>query len=104
MVTRTGLWIKDEVDNKKYIIKSNLIKDNYISKTIINEFDRDFNLTRVIQSDKIDISNNNWIIYNPIITKDNISEFKSGTLIIQTNFYVYLDLSTLKIIYIIINL
>ena len=30
------------------------------------------NLIRIIQSEKIDIKNNNWIIYDPIITKDNL--------------------------------
>ena len=103
MVTKSGLWIKDEVNNKKLIIKSNQIKDNFISKTIINEFDKDFNLIRVIQSNKIDITNNNWIIYNPIITKDNLTNFQSGTLIIQTNFNyekitkIFSNVSTLDI-------
>ncbi len=86
MVTKSGLWIKDEIDGKKYIIKSNLIKDNFISKTVINEFDNDFNLIRVIQSDKIDIKNNYWVIYNPMITKDNLTEFQNENLILQTNF------------------
>ena len=39
----------------------------------INEFDENFELISVIQSDKIDIRNNNWIIQKPIITKDNLS-------------------------------
>ena len=49
MVTKSGLWIKDEINDKKLIIKSNLIKNDIISKTIINEFDKDFNLIRIIQ-------------------------------------------------------
>ena len=44
MVTKSGLWIKDEINDKKLIIKSNLIEDNFISKTVINEFDNEFNL------------------------------------------------------------
>ena len=79
MVTKSGLWIKDEINDKKLIIKSNLIEDNFISKTVINEFDNEFNLIRVIQSDKIDIKTNNWIIYNPIITKDNITNIQMKT-------------------------
>ena len=86
MVTKSGLWIKDEVDGKKLIIKSSLIKYNLISKTIINEFDENFELIRVIQSDNIDIENNNWVIYNPIITKDNLSLSQDEPLIIKTNF------------------
>ncbi len=86
MVTKSGLWIKDEIKNKKVIIKSNLIKQNIISKTIINEFDEDFNLERIIQSEKVDITNNNWIIYNPIITKENITEFQNEPIVLETNF------------------
>ena len=47
MVTQSGLWIKDEVDNKKLIINAELINDNIISKTIINEFDDNFDLIRI---------------------------------------------------------
>ena len=86
MVTKSGLWIKDEVGDKKLIIKSKLIKDNIISKTIINEFDQNFNLIRIIQSEKIDIKNKKWIIYDPIITKDNLTDIKNDIIFIETNF------------------
>ena len=86
MVTKSGLWIKDEVGDKKRIIKSKLIKDNIISKTIINEFDQNFNLIRIIQSEKIDIKNKRWIIYDPIITKDNLTDIKNEIIFIETNF------------------
>ena len=86
MVTKSGLWIKDEVGDKKLIIKSKLIKDNIISKTIINEFDQDFSLIRIIQSEKIDIKNKKWIIYDPIITKDNLTDIKNEIIFIETNF------------------
>ena len=103
MVTKSGLWIKDEVNDKKLIIKSNLIKDNLISKTIINEYDYNFDLIRTIQSDTIDIRENLWIIYNPIITKNNSTEFKNEKLLLQTNFNyekitkIFSDISTLDI-------
>ena len=74
MVTQSGLWIKDEVNNKPLLIKSELIKENILSKTIINEFNTDFELIRTIQSEKIDISQNKWVIYNPIVTKNNITK------------------------------
>ena len=86
MVTKSGLWIKDEIDGKKLIIKSRFINNDTLSKTIINEFDENFELISVIQSNKIDIKNNNWIIHNPIITKDNISSSYKGTIIMATNF------------------
>jgi lipopolysaccharide export system permease protein len=104
MVTRSGLWIKDEIGEKKLVIKSNHIKDSFISKTIINEFDKDFNLIRVIQSEKIDITNNEWIVYEPKITKDNLLITKKNPIIIKTNFNhekinnLFSDIYTLDII------
>jgi lipopolysaccharide export system permease protein len=86
MVTDSGLWIKDEIDNKILIIKSNYVKGNFLSKTIINEFNENFELTRVIQSDKIDIKKNNWQIYNPTITIDNIPQKNIEYIVMKTNF------------------
>jgi len=103
MVTKSGLWIKDEVNDKKLIIKSNIIKENEISKTIINEFDKNFELIRVIQSDKIDITKNKWIIYDPIITENNVSYAQVDSMIMETNFNyekitkIFSNVSTLDI-------
>lgn len=69
MVTDSGLWIKDELNNKTLIIKANYIKGNILNKTIINEFNKDFELIRSIQSNKIDFKNKKWEIFNPVITK-----------------------------------
>ena len=74
MVTESGLWIKDEINDKTLIIKSNYVEGNLLSKSIINEFDNNFELIRTIQSEKIDISSKNWVIYSPIITQNNLSE------------------------------
>lgn len=86
MYTKSGLWIKDEVDGKILIVKSELIKNNYLSNTIINEFNPEFELIKTIQSDRIDIKNNQWIIYNPIITKENISKKYNDKITLKTNF------------------
>ena len=86
MVTQSGLWIKDEVDGKTLLTKSKLIKDNILFETMINEFNEDFQLLRTIQANKIDISNNNWIIYNPIITVENNSEKLKNLIYFKTNF------------------
>ena len=72
MVTDSGLWIKDEINDKKFIIKSSYIKGNFLSETVINEFNNDFQLIRTIQSKKIDISKNNWVIFEPKITNKNV--------------------------------
>ncbi len=86
MVTKSGLWIKDEINEKKLIIKSNVIKENVISETVINEFNKNYELVRVIQSDKIDIKDNLWIIYNPIITKNNLTKKEENPMVLETNF------------------
>ena len=104
MVTQSGLWIKDEINEKTLLIKSELIKENILSKTIINEFNDDFELVRTIQSEKIDISQNKWIIFNPIITKNNITEQVDDTVYLKTNFNekiinnLFSNISTLDIL------
>jgi lipopolysaccharide export system permease protein len=86
MVTSSGLWIKDEIDGNKFIIKSKFIDKNYISGTVINEYDQNFNLIRIIQSDKVNISDFEWIIEAPKITKNNLTYFLNEPLTIVTNF------------------
>jgi lipopolysaccharide export system permease protein len=86
MVIDSGLWIKDEINSKTYIINSELINKNILSNTIINEFDDNFDLLRTIQSEKIDISQNQWVILNPFITKDNVTSRNEPKIILKTNF------------------
>ena len=102
MITNNGLWIKDEINKKKLIIKSNYIKDGFLSEAIINEFDQEFNLTKTIQSNKIDIKKKDWIIFNPIITTNNISNTNEKQIVLTTNFNeekintLYSNVSTLN--------
>jgi len=86
MVTESGLWIKDEIDNKILIVKSNYVKESFLSKTIINEFNSNFELLRTIQSEKVDIKTNDWIIYTPEITEKNITKRKEDSIVLSTNF------------------
>ena len=86
MVTDSGLWIKDEINNKTLIIKSNYIEDKFLTETIINEFNSNFQLLRTIQTKKVNISDNSWIIFNPIITVENNTENIEGTIKLSTNF------------------
>lgn len=85
MVTESGLWIKDEINGKKYIIKSKLIKNNHLYENIINEFDNDFKLLRIIQSNEINIISKKWVIKNPLISTDNINKVINGNLELLTN-------------------
>ena len=86
VVTDSGLWLKDEINNNTLIVKANNIKDNYLIDVIISEFDNNFNLQKTIQSEKIDISKKKWIIEKPKFTNDNISNVSSENFMFQTNF------------------
>ena len=76
VINKNGLWIKDVVDNQTSIINSSKINNNFLSDTFITIFDEDFNLVKSLQSNKIDIKNNDWLIYNATIFENNISQKK----------------------------
>ena len=67
VITNNGLWIKDVKNKKTSIVHASKINENYLINTFITEFDLDYNVIRNIQSEKIDISSNEWIVYNPKI-------------------------------------
>ena len=102
VITKNGLWIKDEIDNKIYITNSSEIKDNFLMNNFITEFNKDFEVVRNIQSKKIDISKNQWLISNAKIYNNNDYEIRD-VLKINTNFNykriktLYSDLSSLSI-------
>ena len=86
VVKESGLWIKDEINNKILIVNSGMIKNNFLFNISIHEFDNDFNLIRVIESEKADISNLEWVLFNPAIFKDNKTEQLEEVLVIKTHF------------------
>ena len=85
VINKNGLWIKDIVENKTSIINSSKIENNFLTNTFITTFDKDFKLIRSLKSDKIDIRNNEWLIYDATIYKDNISQ-KSDLIKFRSNF------------------
>lgn len=103
VVTDNGLWLKDEINNSILITKANNINENLLLDVVINEFNENFDLKRVIQSEKVNISNYVWIIHNPITTIDNISKNSTETLNLLTNFdkvkinNLFSNISTLNI-------
>ena len=64
VITKNGLWIKDVIDDKILIINSVKIDQNYLIDAYISEFNKDFEIKRNIVSQKIDISDKKWIIFN----------------------------------------
>ena len=85
VINKNGLWIKDFVNNQTNIINSSKIDNNFLTNTFITTFDENFNLIRSLKSDKIDIKYNEWLIYDAIIFKDNVSQ-KSDLIKFKSNF------------------
>jgi lipopolysaccharide export system permease protein len=74
VITKNGLWIKDLIDNEVKIINASKIDENFLIDVFISEFDSDFNLKRSIISNKVDIKNNQWVIFEPKILENNSSQ------------------------------
>jgi len=85
VINKNGLWIKDVVENQTNIINSSKIDNNFLTNTFITTFDQNFNLIRSLKSDKIDIKDNEWLIYNATIFEDNVSK-KSNLIKFRSNF------------------
>jgi lipopolysaccharide export system permease protein len=85
VINKNGLWIKDVVDNQTNIINSSKINNNFLTNTTITTFDEDFNLIRSIKSNKIDIKDHEWLIYDAAIIEDNLSQ-KNDLIKFKSNF------------------
>ena len=85
VINKNGLWIKDVVNNQTSIINSSKIDNNFLTDTFITTFDENFNLIKSLKSDKIDIKDNEWLIYNATIFKNNISQ-KTDLIKFRSNF------------------
>ena len=86
VVNSNGLWIKDENNDFTYIINADKIDNEYLRNVSISEFNKKFELVRIIDSSKVDISNFKWIIYNPKISFNNITKDNNENIFIQTHF------------------
>ncbi len=94
VVTKNGLWIKDKIGENIIITNASSINQNFLLKTFITEFDEEFNIVRNIQSDKIDITSNEWIVDSAKIYVENNYKFEK-ILYLKTNF----DLERIQTLY-----
>ena len=83
-----GIWIKDEFNKEIYIINGATKKDPFLKDVFISKFNHNFDLIENIFTKKIDITNNKWIIKNPIIFKDNRQISLDKTIILNTHFNI----------------
>jgi len=67
------LWIKDEISGKINIINADQINNNLLINVSIVQFDKNFNLLQSIESKEVDVKSKYWIIKNPSVTKENVT-------------------------------
>tara|TARA_B100000900_G_scaffold410886_1_gene429526 strand:+ start:248 stop:1255 length:1008 start_codon:yes stop_codon:yes gene_type:complete len=103
VVTQNGLWIRDKIEEKTLVINSSKIDKNLLIGNFITEFDNDYKVIKNIKSNKIDVTNKTWVIFDAkIYEKNNYSAFETYT--INTNFdlkrinSLYSNLSSLNLI------
>ena len=103
VINKNGLWIKDIVNNEINIINSSKIDNNFLAETFISNFDKNYKLLKNIKSNKVDIKNNEWLIYNASVYQNGTSK-KIELLKFKTNFNqkkiesLFSNLSSLSII------
>ena len=85
MVTKNGLWIKDNIDQNISIVNASKIENNFLINTFITQFDRNYEVIRNIQAKEIDISKNEWYAKDVEIYNNNQTE-KVDFLILNSNF------------------
>ena len=86
VINENGLWIKDVVDKENYIINATKIDNNFLKNVTITVYDKDFEIKRIISSNEVDISENNWKIKNPITFKGNLSKKENEDINLYSNF------------------
>ena len=85
VVTNNGLWIKDVVEENIYIVNASKINENYLIDAFITQFDNEYNVIKNIKTNKININENDWLIYNPEIFQENTKE-KINSMMMYSNF------------------
>ncbi|MDC1053252.1 LptF/LptG family permease, partial [Candidatus Pelagibacter sp.] len=85
VITENGIWIKDEIENKKIIINANLIEGNILKEVVITQFDNNFLPQLYIYGQIIDINNHEWVIKKAIVIENNIRTIKEN-FVFKSNF------------------
>ena len=63
VITKNGIWIKDNLDNGIIIINSDKIDGEFLINSSITKFDNNFQIEENIISKKINIKNYEWVLY-----------------------------------------
>ena len=93
-VTENGLWIKDEINENIYFVNAKKFTLNTLENIDIIILNKDFEFRKNIRSEKADIKDHEWKLYDNLIidNKNNIS--KNNLIKLNTNFN-YNEISSL---------
>ena len=103
VVSENGLWIKDEINENVNVINAEKVDKNFLLNVFIIQFDKNYNILKLIQSNKVDIASFDWIIFDANIVKNNLKTNKKE-FILRSNFNLkkinglFSNLSSLSII------
>ncbi len=75
VITKNGMWIKDNSYEDSIIINSDKIENKFLINTSITIFDKNFEIKKNIIAKKIDIESKDWKLYDVIVTEvKNVSK------------------------------
>ncbi len=86
VITKNGIWIKDNLDNGIMVINSDKIDGEFLINSSITKFDKDFKIQENIISNKINIKNFEWVLYDVIVTDLNNVSKKLDKITLTSNF------------------
>ena len=89
VINQNGLWIKDIVDNETYIINATKIEEDIIKNVTISIYNKNFDILKIISSNTVNISKNDWVIKKPTIFIENNSIKSEQDIILNTNFNIH---------------
>ena len=85
VITENGLWIKDEINNRINIINASKVDNEFLLNVSITQFNNNFDILRIVQSDKVNITSTTWKVLKPKILENN-STTELNEIKIQSNF------------------
>ena len=86
VITKNGLWIKDNSENGTVIVNADKIENNHLFNLSITKLNKDFEIEKNIIAEKSNVNDFTWKIYNAIVTESNNSSKKFKTLAFESNF------------------
>ena len=86
VITKNGIWIKDNLDKETIIINADKIIDEFLINSSITKLDDKFQIKQNIVAEKINIKSKDWVLFNAIITEPDNFTSKKNQIILKSNF------------------